>query len=184
MVTKGYQKGVYDRVTEGTEQDSLKRCKLAPIQRSMQTARQRRDTNRLIPQIDAIGFASVMLVLLFILMLPFMAVRPSHNYRGEVDLAKVRHPIPMPGANREDAIIISVTRDAKVYLRGTEVTLPELPAKINEMVKNGSPKVVYFKVDGRARYRYLGEVLDSVRSCGLEKVAFLVWEQKAQVIAN
>src|ERR1043166_5934827 len=47
MVTKGYQKGVYDRVTEGIGQRCLKRCKLTPIDinadRKAKTALQQAD---------------------------------------------------------------------------------------------------------------------------------------------
>src|SRR5690242_14917021 len=110
----------------------------------MQTAKQRRDANRLITQIDTIGFASVMLVVLFVLMLPFLITRPSHGGH-DVNLARVHHPVPMPGANREDAIIILIAPDGVVYLRNERVFLDELPVKIHEMLKNGSPRVVYFK---------------------------------------
>src|ERR1043166_7309211 len=163
MVTKGYQKGVYDRVTEETEQECLKRCKLAPIERFMQTAKQRRQSNRLISDIDTIGLASAMLAVLFVLLLSFMTISPdTGNHGRDVDLAKVRHPVAMPGAKREDAIVIAVTRDGKFYLVNDEVRVSELPIKINEMIKSGSPKVAYFKIDGRARYRYVSDALDSI----------------------
>lgn len=145
----------------------------------MQTAKQRRQSNRLISHIDAIGLAAAMLAVLFVLLITFMTMNPDAGNRGrDVDLAKVLHPVSMPGARREDAIIIAVTRDGKLYLRTDEVSISELPIKINEMIKTGSPKVAYFKVDGRARFRYLSDALDSVRSIELQKIAFLVEEQK------
>src|SRR6266700_6872131 len=100
----------------------------------MQTAKQRRQSNRLIFHIDAIGFASVMLVLLFVLMLPFMLTRPSHGGH-DVNLAKVRHPIPMPGAKREDAIIIVAARDGIIYLSNERTGLAELTVSIQALVK-------------------------------------------------
>src|SRR5882724_6445024 len=66
MVTKGYQKGVYDRVTEGIGRPPLRRCKLAPIEKSMRTTEQRRRSNQLISNIDVVGFSSVLLVLLYL----------------------------------------------------------------------------------------------------------------------
>ena len=144
----------------------------------MQTTKQKRQSNRLIPRIDAIGFASVMLVLLFIMMLPFITMNPHQFPTRDVDLAKVRHPIPMPGANREDALIIVITRDGLVWIGRDKLMLSEIPVKISEMVKNGSPKVVYLKVDARAKYRYVSDVLDAVRSSGLERIAFLTSELK------
>lgn len=143
----------------------------------MQPAKERRDAVRLVPKIDAVGFASVMLVVLFALMLPFLITSPSHGGH-DVNLARVHHPIPMPGANREDAIVIGITRDGMVYLGSYRLTLVELPLKIHQMIKQGSPRVAYFKVDARTRYRCVSDVLDNVSGSGLEKIAFLVEEQK------
>src|SRR4051794_1477211 len=129
----------------------------------MQPIEQRRRSNRLISNIDAIGFASVMLAVLFVLMVPFMITGPSHGGH-DVDLAKVCHPIPMPGAKREDAIIIVVARDGVIYLSNKRTELTEMTASIQELVKSGSPKVIYFKADARARYKYVRDALEVVQA--------------------
>ena len=53
-----------------------------------------------------------------------------------------------------------------------------MSASIQALVKSGSPKVAYFKADARARYKYVRDALEGVQAAGLEKVAFLVEQQK------
>jgi biopolymer transport protein TolR len=144
----------------------------------MQTAKERLQSNRLISNIDAIGFSAVMLVVLFILMTPFM-MWTNHSGR-DADLAKVGHPLPMPDAARDDAILIAMRRDGHVYVGNGEVEPSQLSRKIQDRVKLGSPQIVYFKVDARTKYRYVEDALDAVRTCGLEKIVFLAETAKKQ----
>src|SRR6266403_5567561 len=62
--------------------------------------------NSLYCRIDVWGFVSAMLALLFLLMPNGYHDLPRYS----VDLAETRHAIPMPGAAREDAMRISITR--------------------------------------------------------------------------
>ena len=89
----------------------------------------------------------------------------------------------MPHANREDAIRVAITRDDKVFF-GNELVRPnELPARIRESVNRGSERRVYILADRRARYSWVAEVLDNVRTAGIEKVGFLV-EQRLPPAPN
>jgi hypothetical protein len=47
------------------------------------------------------------------------------------------------------------------YLGNDRVDRSALPIKIQDLVKRGSPQVVYFWVDARARYLYASNVLDA-----------------------
>ncbi len=176
MVTKGYQKGVYDRVTEEIVPVSLERCKLAPIEETMQTLMQRRRSNQLISSIDIAGFLSVLVVVLYIIMSPYAVVIDRHGKYA--DLPYVSHPVSMPGANREDAIMVVIERDGRVWVGDDRADLSQIPALIQEQIRNRSPKVVYFRADARVEYKIVRDVLGAVRSTGLEKVAFLVYERK------
>ncbi len=135
----------------------------------------KRRPNQLISTINVAGFAGVMIVLLYL----FMPVE-YHGQRGAyVDYPKVGHPVSMPHANREDALVITVSRDDKVFFRNDPVRLDDLPARILEGVKQGAEKKVYIKADARAKYGWVAEVLDNVRSAGIEKIAFLVDQRRA-----
>jgi biopolymer transport protein ExbD len=142
----------------------------------MQTLEQRRRSNQLIASINVTGFVSIMVVLLYIVMGPYTLVIDAR--RPAVDLPKTNHPVMMRGAAREDAIMISVEWDEIVWFGNERVELSQLPAKIQNAIKNGSPPTVYLKVDGRARTRDVNKVLDAVHTTGLEKIAFLVEPRK------
>jgi biopolymer transport protein TolR len=90
------------------------------------------------------------------------------------DLAQADHPISMPKAVREDAMVVAVMRDGKVFF-GTDRIKPwNLPVKIRDSVSHGAERKVYIKADARAKYGAVKDVLDGVRSSGIEKIGFLV----------
>jgi biopolymer transport protein TolR len=129
----------------------------------------RRDSkrSRLLCRIDVTGFAGVLIALLAMFMVPelitdFRVVRP-------VELAKASHSIPMPGADREDALLVAVQRDGRIYFGNTHIDAAELPIRIREELGLGAPRVVYLKIDARARYRAVAKVLDGIRHSGVEK---------------
>jgi biopolymer transport protein ExbD len=115
------------------------------------------------------GFVSVMLVLLFLLM-PLTVVDP----RGPAaDLFGARHSTRMPGALREDALSVVMTRDGAIYFREHRVAPEDLPNEIREGLRNGAERKVYLAVDTRAKYGEVPAVLEKIRLAGVEKVAFL-----------
>jgi biopolymer transport protein TolR len=120
--------------------------------------------------IDVSAFVGITLVVLCIFMSPTvdMPVRPS------VDLAKVGSPVTMRAALKEDAMVIAVNREGKVYFGTDPVSPSKLPDRIRECVSHGAERKVYIRADARAKYGWVAEVLDSVRSAGIEKIGFLV----------
>jgi len=97
-----------------------------------------------------------------------------HN-RGGVDLAKSQHFKRLPGALREDALRVMVTRDGRFYW-GNEGVGPEaLPGRIREGIGDGAEKRVYILADARGRYADVKTVLDQIRVAGVERVSFLTF---------
>jgi len=137
-------------------------------------ARKRSTTESLICRIDVSAFAAVLLALLFLLMTPTWPDLPSNG----ADLPKVKHPILMRGANREDALVFVVQRDGQLWLGYQRLPLDSVPSKIREALSHGSEKKVYIRADARAKYGMVLQLLDRVRSAGVENVAFLVYERK------
>lgn len=126
---------------------------------------------KLFCNIDASAFAAVMLVLLVIVMIAESA--PSHTYGA--DLPHVSHTVPMPGALRENVMLVTVMRDGSVYF-GSERVLPTaLTSKILDRLEDrGVERKVYVRADGRAWYRTVKDVLNGVRGAGIEKIGFLL----------
>jgi hypothetical protein len=69
----------------------------------------------------------------------------------------------MPGAEREDAMQISVTRDGRIYFRNNIIMLQDLPEQIRQGVQNGAEKRIYLNADARAKYADVLAVLDQIR---------------------
>jgi len=139
--------------------------------------RQRRSL-QLFSDFNTMQFASVMGIVVFVVLLIFMTIPPDHHGIS-ADLPKVWHAVPMPGALREDVIKVSILRDGRVYL-GTDHVFPsDLPAKIEERLKDpGVERKVYVVADMRARWGTVKQVLDGVHSAGVLRVAFLVDQRR------
>ena len=67
--------------------------------------------------INVTPMVDVMLVLLII----FMVITPMLQKGVSVDMAKVNSPTPMPDADKEDALLISIMRDGKIYFGSDRV---------------------------------------------------------------
>lgn len=107
----------------------------------------------------------------------FMDPRSYPPRSVAVDLPKASHAIPIPKVDRENAILVAVARDGKVFFGTTRVSNSEIPSLIREQLRLGSEKKVYIKADLHARYSDVKEVLDAVREAGIENVAFPVFER-------
>lgn len=128
--------------------------------------------SQLICNINVAGFAGVMFALLYLFM-PNAADVDVHR-GAPVDLAKVSSPVSMRAADREDAMIVGITRDGKIFFRNDQVMLDQLPSRIREAVGQGSEKKVYVKADAHAKYVWVAGVLDRAHDAGVEKIGFLV----------
>jgi len=123
--------------------------------------------------INVTPMVDVMLVLLII----FMVITPMLQKSRPVELAKTINPIQMPDADKEDAIIVAVQRDGKIFFDTTQVGPDELTQKVKDRIANRVDKTVYVKADARAKYKNVVEVVDNVRSAGVGELGLLT-EQK------
>ena len=133
------------------------------------SARQRRA--RLRGVIDVSGFAGVMLALLFLMI--FGEMYPMHPLSLPVDMAFARHSTLQPNAWREDAVIVTITRDGSLYLLNTRVTPADVPPQLRDLMGSREDKTVYVKADARAKYGDVKTVLDQIRQSGLQNITFL-----------
>src|SRR5215472_19373686 len=81
-----------------------------------------RRNSELLCRIDMWGFVSIMLAILF-MFLPTTTNTPRHVL---VDRPTAYHAIPMPGSLREDAILVMLTRDGRVYFGNHQVSAWDL----------------------------------------------------------
>jgi biopolymer transport protein ExbD len=98
--------------------------------------------NQLISGIDGIPFVHVAIVFSFVVLVIFLTLPiPVHGGIRPI-LARVGHPVSMAHANREDAMIVTIFRDDKVFYRSDLVRSSELPAKIRQSLNQGAEREV------------------------------------------
>ncbi len=128
-------------------------------------------------EINVTPMVDVMLVLLII----FMVVTPMLQKGMSVDLAKTNNPMQMPDADKEDALLVGVTHDGKIFF-GTD--LVKDPADLTRLVKDhlsskpGADKKVFVKADARAKYSAVVDVVDNVRAAGVDSLGLLTEQRK------
>jgi len=125
--------------------------------------------------INVTPMVDVMLVLLII----FMVVTPMLQKGISVDMAKVNNPEPMQDADKEDALLVSITRDGKVYFGSEQISIDNLTTKVKDKLANKPDKRVYVKADMRARFGGVVQVVDSVRSAGVDDLGLLTDQKKS-----
>src|SRR5581483_10290048 len=109
--------------------------------------------------INVTPMVGVMLVLLII----FMVITPMLQKGVSVDLAKTNNPTQMPDADKEDALLVAVTRDGKVFFGSDQVSPDQLTNKIKDKLANRVDKRVFVRADARTKYGNVVEVVDNVR---------------------
>ncbi|MFB3915292.1 MAG: ExbD/TolR family protein [Terriglobales bacterium] len=124
--------------------------------------------------INVTPMVDVMLVLLII----FMVVTPMLQKGVSVDLAKTNNPQQMPDADKEDSLLVAVTRDGKVFFGADQILPDQLTNKVKDRLANRSDKRVFIKADARAKYGSVVEVVDNVRSAGVDQLGLLTEQRK------
>jgi biopolymer transport protein ExbD/biopolymer transport protein TolR len=94
-----------------------------------------------------------------------------------VDMAPVNNPEQMPDADKEDALLVSITRDGKVYLGSDSIDVESLTTKVKDRLASKPDKRVYVKADMRTHFGSVVQVVDSVRAAGVDDLGLLT-EQK------
>ena len=122
-----------------------------------------------INDINVTPMVDVMLVLLII----FMVITPMLSKGVSVDLAMTRNPIAMDEADKEDAVLVAITRDGSVFLGRTRTEGSSLGTQVSDVVSNRIDKTVYVKADARARYERVVEVVNILRTGGVDQVGLL-----------
>ena len=124
--------------------------------------------------INVTPMVDVMLVLLII----FMVITPMLQNKVQVEMAKVDNPTAMPDADKEDAIVVAITRDGSVYLGQNKTTLSELGTEVQSRLADKPGKTVYFRADARSQYRAVEDAIDAVRTAGVEEVGLLTQKRE------
>src|SRR5208282_387392 len=98
--------------------------------------------------INVTPMVDVMLVLLII----FMVITPMLQKGVPVDMAKATNTRDMQDADKEDAVVLAITRDGKVYLQSDRINTDQITTEVKDRLASRLDKTVYVKADARAKY--------------------------------
>jgi biopolymer transport protein TolR len=127
--------------------------------------------------INVTPMVDVMLVLLII----FMVITPMLQNKVQIDMAKVENATAMPDADKDDAIVIAVTRDGGVFLGQDKVDPSQLGSLVSDKLANQTDKTIYFRADSRAQYRAVEDAIDDVRTAGVDEIGLLVQKKEGDL---
>ena len=127
--------------------------------------------------INVTPMVDVMLVLLII----FMVITPMLQNKVAVDMAKVDNPTAMPDADKEDAIVVAITRDGGVFLGQNKTAVSELGAQVREKLADKPGKTIFIRADARAQYLAVENAIDAVRTAGVEDVGLLTQKKEGNL---
>jgi len=118
---------------------------------------------------NVIPMADIMLVLLII----FMVVTPLLTKDVPVDMAAAANPREMQDADKDDAIVVAITRDGRIYIGNTQMQKEDLTGQVKDRVSSRLDKTVFVKSDARAKYGDVVAVVDEIRSAGVDQLGLL-----------
>jgi len=125
--------------------------------------------------INVTPMVDVMLVLLII----FMVITPMLQKGVSVDLAKVNNPQAMPDADKEDALLVAVNKQGKIFFGSDQVSgADQLTHLVKDRLANRTDKRVFIKADAAAKYGWVVDVVDNVRAAGVDELGLLTEQRK------
>jgi biopolymer transport protein ExbD/biopolymer transport protein TolR len=140
----------------------------------------RDESKKVSSNINVTPMVDVMLVLLII----FMVITPMLQNKVAVDMAKVENTKNMPDADKEDAIVVAITRDGGVYLGQNKTSLDQLGVQVREKLADKPGKTIYVRADARAQYLAVENAIDAVRTAGVDNVGLLTQRKESGAIGG
>ena len=129
----------------------------------------RNEGGKINSNINVTPMVDVMLVLLII----YMVITPMLQNKVQIDMAKVTNAVAMPDADKDDAIVVAITRDGGIYLGQDKIATDELGVKVRDKLADTPGKTIYIRADARAQYRAVEDAIDAVRTAGVDEVGLL-----------
>jgi biopolymer transport protein ExbD len=132
---------------------------------------QKKTAPPVVNDINVTPMVDVMLVLLII----FMVITPMLTKGAQVENAKTKNAIAMHDADKEDAILVAITKDGRFFLSpgNAQFHLEDLPGKVRDLQTNKLDKVVYIRADYRAKYEAVEDVVDNLRAAGVDQIGLI-----------
>ena len=119
-----------------------------------------------ISQINVTPFVDVMLVLLVI----FMVTAPIIQQGVQVNLPQVKAGAI---AGEENPLIVSITKNGRIYLNDNPIKLKDLGKKLRAISKIQKGKEVYLRADQNVRYGIVMRTIEVIKEAGMVKLGMI-----------
>ena len=129
----------------------------------------RKATGGVTSDINVTPMADIMLVLLII----FMITSPLLQSGVTVNLPKAKNPLDAPDADSQDAMVVALTREGRIFLSKSPVTEEELQRALTERFAGEIDKTMYLKADQAVAYGRVVQIVDKCRQSGVERIGLM-----------
>jgi biopolymer transport protein ExbB/TolQ/biopolymer transport protein ExbD len=134
-------------------------------------------TAKLFCGVDRTPFVAVSATLFAIFVFALMLTTGLPRF-GRSDLPKVNNPIWAADANEDDAIVLVVMTNRRVFWRQDPISTDDLRHELRHRLERNPQAQIFLAVDAHASYADVSTVLAAVRSAGVERIVFLVDQRK------
>ena len=107
------------------------------------------------------------------------AQTPALRKGVSVQMPVTTNAVAMPDADLADSVVVAVTFRGIVFLEVTMVTPAQLSGKVKAEITGHPGKRIYFKGDARAPYSTVLEVLNALRTAGVNAPILLTSQHDA-----
>ncbi len=129
-------------------------------------------------EINVTPMVDIMLVLLII----FMVVTPMLQHGVTVNLPKdLNNPEEDQRIIKDNSIVIAIPNDKEYYLGKDKVPIEKIKEKVEKMlgnIKKEEDKVVYIKSGVGVSYGEVVNIINEVRSLGVDKIGLVADKKK------
>lgn len=137
----------------------------------------RNEGSKVNSNINVTPMVDVMLVLLII----FMVITPMLMNKVQIEMAVAENAVSMPDADKDDAIVVAVSRDGGVFLGRDKVDPSNLGPLVQEKLSTKTDKTIFVRADSRAQYKAVEDAIDNVRTAGVEEVGLLTQKKSGNL---
>jgi biopolymer transport protein TolR len=133
-------------------------------------------SHKLSAEINVTPMADIMLVLLII----FMITTPILQNDVSLNLPRAQNPLDV---QTTEQLVLSLTRDGKLYMGKTRVSEQEMAKALSELVANELNKNIFLRADQALPYGDVVHLVNEVRSLGVDRMG-LMTEKEIQSFAR
>lgn len=131
--------------------------------------------SNVVADINVTPMADVILVLLVI----FMLTIPNLQSGITVNLPKAKNPLDAPEAASEEAALIAINREGRLYWKKSPIGENDLYEMLVKRFSGGEiNRTIYLKADSALAYGRVVEIVNGCRRAGVDRIGLMAEKEK------